>query len=342
MVSLNLSDFCQKLFFGVSASFLILSTSSTEVMSKDIGIEVIESIYNQLQIDDKWAIKDERGFTWWSHNLAQKISVSEGKNDLGLEMFKLQSRTEFLKDFPSDQKSSELLGMYMRFSSLSGITPHPTEENRFELVSTMWVHKDVKDFIELYFMLSSLIQNIEAHIMAPMYAETLSAKVDISAHPSNGKRNEPDDMLGILEDFVRPKGEEISLWIGEEMNELRSQINNSPKWFSMGDDTSLSAEFPYPGETSLMNFNTSEQNPRMGNGLLITIRTRKGVVDTKTALDWNYQDHYGDKITQNIGSWSVADTGLAYVSFIPNVMFRRGATVNLGFWMMNKLMNLHQ
>ena len=49
------------------------------------------------------------------------------------------------------------------------------------------------------------------------------------------------------------------------------------------DETGLSAEYPYPGDTSLINFSTSESNPRLGNGLLTLLRTRKGDNDGKTA-----------------------------------------------------------
>ena len=180
--------------------------------------------------------------------------------------------------------------------------------------------------------------------MADVFAESLSAEIDVTAHPSTGVREETDGMLEIINDVIRPKGEDPSCWIGEEMDELRSRINDTSQWFSMGDETSLSAEYPYPGDTSLLNFSTSESNPRLGNGLLALLRTRKGDPDGKTALDWNFKEHHGEKSLrfQSLGSWCVSETGLTYTSFFPNDMFRKGATGNIGLWMMYRLIQLHQ
>ena len=129
------------------------------------------------------------------------------------------------------------------------------------------------------------------------------------------------------------------------MNDLRSFINDYPQWFSMGDETSLSAEYPYPGDTSLLNFSTSESNPRLGNGLLALLKTRKGVPDVKTALDWNFREHHGEESldkNQSLGSWCLSETGLTYTSFFPNSMFTKGAIGNIGLWMMVRLRQLHQ
>lgn len=42
----------------------------------DIGLRLLDSLYEQLMIDDEWAVRRERGFTWWSYRLAQHIEVS--------------------------------------------------------------------------------------------------------------------------------------------------------------------------------------------------------------------------------------------------------------------------
>ncbi len=310
-------------------------------MSKDLGQEVIDFMFEQLQIDLKWSVREERGFKWWAGNLAQSITVEESKVDLGLDVYKLQARTGVLKDINPDQKFYDLIAEMMRFSTLSGLTFNPDDKSRLEMVTTMWVHDDNRPLVEFFFVMSSILQNVEAHIMANTYSESFSAEIDLSAHPTSGLREETDGMLEIITDVIRPKGEEPSSWLGDEMDGLRNLINNAPDWFSMGDESSLSAEYPYPGDTSLLTISTSESNPRLGNGLLVLLQTRKGDPDGKTALDWNFNDHYGEKPLQSFGSWCVSETGLTYTSFLPNAMFKMGATANVGLWMMQKLMYLH-
>ena len=45
-------------------------------MTDDVGLRLVDSLYKQLQIDDEWAVRRERGFTWWSYRLAQHVEVS--------------------------------------------------------------------------------------------------------------------------------------------------------------------------------------------------------------------------------------------------------------------------
>jgi hypothetical protein len=36
---------------------------------------LVDSLYEQLMVDEQWAVRGERGFTWWSYRLAQHIEV---------------------------------------------------------------------------------------------------------------------------------------------------------------------------------------------------------------------------------------------------------------------------
>ena len=78
---------------------------------------------------------------------------------------------------------------------------------------------------------------------------------------------------------------------------------------------------------------------------LALLKTREGVPDVKTALDWNFREHHGEESldkNQSLGSWCLSETGLTYTSFFPNSMFTKGAIGNIGLWMMVRLRQLHQ
>ena len=41
----------------------------------DVGLRLLDSLYEQMMIDDQWALRRERGFTWWAYRLAQHVEV---------------------------------------------------------------------------------------------------------------------------------------------------------------------------------------------------------------------------------------------------------------------------
>lgn len=51
----------------------------------DAGKALIEHMYREMRIDDEWAVKEDRGFTWWGGSLAQR---SGPKSQLTISTFK--------------------------------------------------------------------------------------------------------------------------------------------------------------------------------------------------------------------------------------------------------------
>src|SRR5258707_10212060 len=44
--------------------------------TRDLGVEVIDRIYELLMVDAERSIRGPRGFTWWSYRLAQHVKAS--------------------------------------------------------------------------------------------------------------------------------------------------------------------------------------------------------------------------------------------------------------------------
>src|SRR5438034_671528 len=42
----------------------------------DLGLEVLDFVSMSMQIDDSWSVRTARGFTWWGHRLAQRVSAA--------------------------------------------------------------------------------------------------------------------------------------------------------------------------------------------------------------------------------------------------------------------------
>ncbi len=45
--------------------------------TRDLGLEAVEQVYRDMQIDDEWSVREERGFTWWGAWLRQRVWAGE-------------------------------------------------------------------------------------------------------------------------------------------------------------------------------------------------------------------------------------------------------------------------
>ena len=43
-------------------------------MTPDIGQAAVDSLYNVMQIDEEWSVRDTRGYTWWAKDRAQRVT----------------------------------------------------------------------------------------------------------------------------------------------------------------------------------------------------------------------------------------------------------------------------
>ena len=109
----------------------------------DLGLKAVADVYRKLSIDEKWSVQMNRGFIWWGAGLAQRVSVGRAIDVEGIIIYKLQARTEFLKDFKASSMNFTKLGQIQRMASTWGIVSNPEDPTKLELVSTLWLPKQV-------------------------------------------------------------------------------------------------------------------------------------------------------------------------------------------------------
>jgi hypothetical protein len=66
----------------------------TSARSDDVGVSVVNAIAAMMSIDDEWSTREERGFTWWGKDYAQRVWSEPGFEDGGFEIF--QGETSLL------------------------------------------------------------------------------------------------------------------------------------------------------------------------------------------------------------------------------------------------------
>jgi hypothetical protein len=89
--------------------------------SSDVGLQIINGVYDQLKIDQQWTVWEERGFTWWGWRCAQRVWSERGVDDDGVTVYRLHAQTDFADGFDSSEKHYGLLNLLAMNASLSGI-----------------------------------------------------------------------------------------------------------------------------------------------------------------------------------------------------------------------------
>ncbi len=170
-------------------------------------------------------------------------------------------------------------------------------------------------------------------------AEIVASRVDFgglkqaaSNHPIRGARREMDEMLDIFQKLIRPLGEKPSAFVGAEFLDALASLQRPPCLLATGDKSGLCAEFPFPGQSTLLQVSTSEVNPRAGRGLLI--RTTLPIEGQKAeffrvAMELNETELKSMTRCHFTGSWCAGEHGLTFVSFAPNILSAPSALTNL-------------
>jgi hypothetical protein len=306
-------------------------TPLTRPPSSDVGLRIVNGVYDQFKIDEQWTVWGQRGFTWWGWRCAQRVWSDRGVDDHGSTVYRLHAQTDFVDGFDGSEKQSALLNLLSLNASLSGVVRDLKINGRLRLATSVFAHEQNLAWASRLFAFATIMQVAEAEINAGMMAMG-GLRQAASPHPSNGAREEMDDMLDIFKLLIRPEGEKPSAYVGKEFLELLKMLQQPPCVMANGDEGGLTAEYPFPGHTSLLRVTTEDQNPRAGNGLLARLTLPKGEMNLagfKLAIELNEAELSTMTRCNFTGSWCVSKQGLTFVTFAPNALCVPSALTNI-------------
>lgn len=299
----------------------------------DLGVTLINNIYDDMKIDAKWTVWEPRGFTWWGWGSAQRVWSEPAVNDDGFVLYRLHARSEFFDGFENTDQQAMVLSLLGMHATLSGAVRAPERPGGIDLAASVYAHEENLNWTRPLFSIAVAMQAAEAAIFVGQAIDLEAGlRPALSAHPESGPRAEMDEMLEIIKNLVNPEGRGPSRYNGPEMNQLLATFQQPPCVMAAGDESGLAAEYPYPGNTSLVRLSTTERNPRAGSGLLALLTIPKGRSDPATArqaLDWNEKELRSFTRTHFLGSWCMSDTGLSHATFYPNCIHREGCLMNI-------------
>ena len=315
----------------------------------DAAPSVMEFLINSMKIDNIWHLKEERGFKWWPHRFAQRVWAELPRKSEGLDITVLHAETDFLHHVPRENKTREFVNVLNIYASQSAFVWNQ-EEGHIKLHSAVCIHRENIEWVKRLFMSSVALQAADSHIKADKLANLINAKPTTSSHPQSGIRNDPDDMLNVIEQIYIPAGVRPSV---VPKLEFESAAELSKKYFlAFGGDSVFSIEFPffdkepviakiledkYPTETppvgtALFVADSRERHPHLGGGLWtrlhlpLTLDNEQGphlafVLNRAEAENWTS--------CHLLGAWCYNKNRLSFVSFLPNVAYKPGILINL-------------
>jgi len=309
----------------------------------DVGEAVVEDIYNELNVDEKWSSPITRGFAWWGHRFRQRIWTTPGYNNQGIIIHRMFAVTDAVRDVEGTVDKVDVALGFINTMALGSAAVFSVKEKAVRFWCAVTVHEDIAQWMVRLFTSYAILQVIEVEKKAEVIAKLVNGSADVSHHPASGTRNQPDEMLTVLDTVFRPIGTRLSPWNGNpEMSQIR-KILNGGNCFSMGDDAGLTAEFPFGEGTSMMRVITDEQHPVIGSGVGLFLHipmwgTNEDAAQIAGAL--NRAEAAAQSIGHLLGSWCAKSMGEksmpAFAFFMPTALHQPGLLTNLVFSMVGK------
>lgn len=301
----------------------------------DIGPQVLNDVRRQLEVDDHWVVTEPQSFAWWGHRLRQKVAAERAVTRGGLGIVKIWAETDLLADVPNVPKVEAMIGVLNSTAALNTLVWRP-DERRLSLRCACYIYSDIRGWMTGVFCSAVAMQIADAEGRAESLQKLFGGRIQSSAHPTSGVRQEPDDMLNVLSVFRTAK-DAVSPFFGSEMLSLLASFE---KQLPMtGDQSGVTIEFPFPDSippTTLVRLLADVPHPAYGSGVMFLMKLpslpsgRPSGAALANLLNLAELDQI--ESGYGLGAWclDVEDQkGTAYVGFLPAAMFMPGLLNNI-------------
>lgn len=311
----------------------------------DVGLRLLDSLYEQLEIDDKWAVRREGEFTWWANLLAQHVEVEPPEWVDGKFSCQVRIWTEVVADVDPSTDPLAVLVSINRSATLSSLVWDQWEGTITERCSAT-VHDANFTWLSKTLSTAAVLQNAAAQSRAHSLAALTGGVPAASAHPSAGRRPEKDDPLDAARQLLSSEGVGPSKFIGTLFQGAEKFLNRM-HFAGSADSSGLTCEVPFAltpltpatGGQSLVQMLTDVPHPEAGSGLLCVMTLPYSaephhIADQADML--NRWQSMGDTDIALLGAWCAApssESTLAFCAFVPSALWQWVEIENLVSYM---------
>lgn len=287
----------------------------------DFVEETLRFLTARMQIEAEWAVQERTSFTWWAHQLAQRVWVAEPREVQGVPLLTLHVETDLLENVAMNDDTFERLANVNQYATLSA---YVADKPR----GTVRLHSSVSLTQENWMLARSIALHAMALQMADAYAEAaelaaaFGATVAATPHPGQGLRQRPDEMVGILE-IYQQRGDGDSPFTPDEIAEL---VHLDPRPWTMASNELLRLDADLEFATDLpahLELDAAERHPSLGAGLQMRLMLPVEP-DPVIAQRLNANERVQPDAHQ-LGAWCVDPVrGLAFTGFVPAAAYAPG------------------
>ncbi len=280
----------------------------------DLVEEVLRFLTARMQIEAEWAVQERTSFTWWAHTLAQRVWVAEPREFQGVELRTLHIETDVLAGVPMDATTWTRLANINQFATLSAYVADVSQ-------GTIRLHASVSLTSDNWLLARSIALHAMALQMADACAEAaelapaFGGSVAATPHPLRGLREQPDEMVGIL-DIYQQRGDGDSPFNADEIAQL-VHLDPRPWTMAANEEHRLNADLDFATDVhARLQLDASERHPSLGSGLqmrlLLPVEPDDAIAQKLNASECLEPDAH------QLGAWCTdREHGLMFTGFVP-------------------------
>ncbi len=287
----------------------------------DLGLETVEQIYRDLQVDDEWSVREQRGFTWWAAWLRQRVWAAEAIRSGGETLWHVRARTPAYRDVPDEPATYAFVNEMNRAPGTSAHV-YDSADGTLSARCGGFVYDAVAPWITKYLATAVALQASFAWAQAPAVAE--GRALDEDPHPTSGPRRDPDDMLnlpghfpGTRSPFYRAVLRRACAILASEgwASSFREEEGQLLVLLGLGADGAA-------GWTLV-----TDEHPLLGPGALVRLFVPRPGGAGRAAWLANglnlaeSADFAGEARPHAMGAWTGSAEGLVHAAFFPAVLF---------------------
>jgi hypothetical protein len=293
----------------------------------DLGTSIVGYLHDQLKISDKYLMDVGRGFTWWPSDFAQTVISDDGIFHNASTVYRLHIETDLVKANGHENQLIPIIANYMSgVTNLSAVTYEPNSD-LFRLHTSVYACYENEEWLKRLLLAALALQTSEAKRHVQMLTQTKGVQSAQSAHPAAGMRNQPDPVVNLEQQFLRPAGSQPSRWIDSPEWSLAAEgVRRLASKYSTDQRANLEGEYELSRGGSPMRFSVSAEEPHrlLGNGLNCLLSVPLALEDDHRAVvawELNELERRQWNWCHDVGSWCVRGQVLAFECFVPNISF---------------------
>ena len=287
----------------------------------DFVEEVLKFLTARMQIEAEWAVQEQTCFTWWAHTLAQRVWVTPPREVQGVELRTLHIQTDLLTDVPMTTSTWARLAAINRFATLSAYVAE-TAGARLNLHASVSLTSDNWLLARAIALHAMALQMADAYAEATELATAFGGRINATAHPHQGMRETPDEMVDVIE-IYQQRGEGDSPFTEDEIAEL-VHLEPRPWVLASNELHMLNADLDFADDMpARLELDAAVRHPALGSGLqtrlLLPVEPDNMIAQKLNANELLEPDAH------QLGAWCVdEERGLMFTGFVPAAAFVPG------------------